>query len=208
MEDVLEVYHRQYGDNEVLVCLDETSKQQVKETRLPRPVRTGAAGIYDYEYQRNGVSNLFMLFAPLEGWRRVAVTDRRTRADWARVVKQLVEEDYPDKDRIVLVLDNLNTHHPASLYEAFEPAEARRIAERLEIHYTPKHGSWLNMAAIEIGALARQCLDRRIPDQGVLRREAGAWQQQRNRDTIRVGWRFTAADAHIKLKSLYPSIQH
>ena len=208
MEDVLEVYHRQYGDNEVLVCLDETSKQQVKETRLPRPVRTGAAGIYDYEYQRNGVSNLFMLFAPLEGWRRVAVTDRRTRADWARVVKQLVEEDYPDKDRIVLVLDNLNTHHPASLYEAFEPAEARRIAERLEIHYTPKQGSWLNMAAIEIGVLARQCLDRRIPDQGVLRREAAAWQQQCNRDTIRVGWRFTAADARIKLKSLYPSIQH
>ena len=205
---MLEVYHRQYGDNEVLVCLDETSKQQVKETRLPRPVRPGAAGIYDYEYQRNGVSNLFMLFAPLEGWRRVEVTDRRTRADWARVVKQLVDEDYPDKDRIVLVPDNLNTHHPASLYEAFEPAEARRIAERLEIHYTPKQGSWLNMAEIEIGALARQCLDRRIPDQGVLRREAAAWQQQRNRDTIRVGWRFTTADARIKLKSLYPSIQH
>ena len=144
MEDVLEVYHRQYGDNEVLVCLDETSKQQVKETRLSRPARPGAAGIYDYEYQRNGVSNLFMLFAPLEGWRRVEVTDRRTKADWARVVKQLVDEDYPDKDRIVLVLDNVNTHHPASLYEVFEPAEARRIAERLEIHYTPKHGSWLN----------------------------------------------------------------
>ena len=208
MEDVLEVYHRQYGDNEVLVCLDETSKQQVKETRLPRPVRPGAAGIYDYEYERNGVSNLFMLFAPLEGWRRVEVTDRRTKADWAEVVRKLVDEDYPDKDRIVLVLDNLNTHHPASLYEAFEPAEARRIAERLEIHYTPKHGSWLNMAEIEIGALVRQCLDRRIPDQGVLRREAGAWQQQRNRDTIRVGWRFTTADARIKLKSLYPSIQH
>ena len=188
--------------------MDQTSKQQVKETRLPRPVRPGAAGIYDYEYQRNGVSNLFMLFAPLEGWRRVAVTDRRTWADWARVVKQLVDEDYPDKDRIVLVLDNLNTHHPASLYEAFEPAEARRIAERLEIHYTPKQGSWLNMAEIEIGVLARQCLDRRIPDQGVLRREAAAWQQQRNRDTIRVGWRFTTADARIKLKSLYPSIQH
>ena len=208
MEDVLEVYHRQYGDNEVLVCLDETSKQQVKETRLPRPVRPGAAGIYDYEYERNGVSNLFMLFAPLEGWRWVEVTDRRTKADWAEVVRKLVDEDYPDKDRIVLVLDNLNTHHPASLYEAFEPAEARRIAERLEIHYTPKHGSWLNMAEIEIGVLARQCLARRIPDQGVLRREAAAWQQQRNRDTIRVGWRFTTADARIKLKSLYPSIQH
>ena len=140
---------------------------------MSRPARPGAAGIYDYEYERNGVSNLFVLFAPLEGWRRVEVTDRRTRADWARVVKQLVDEDYPHKDRIVLVLDNLNIHHPSSRYEEFEPAEARRIAERLEIHYTPKHGSWLDMAEIEIGVLARQCLDRRIPDQGVLRREVG-----------------------------------
>ena len=208
MEDVLEVYQRQYGDNEVLVCLDETSKQQVKETRLPRPARLGAAGSYDYEYERNGVSNLFMLFAPLEGWRRVEVTDRRTKADWARVVKQLVDEDYPHKDRIVLVMDNLNTHHPASLYEAFEPAEARRIAERLEVHNTPKHGSWLDMAEIEIGVMARQCLDRRIPDQSALRREVAAWQAQRNRDGIRVDWRFTTEDARIKLKSLYPSIQH
>ena len=207
MEDVLEVYHRQYGDNEVLVCLDETSKQQVKETREPRPARPGAAGIYDYEYERNGVSNLFMLFAPFEGWRRVEVTDRRTKVDWARVVRQLVVEDYADKDRIVLLMDNLNTHHPASLYEAFEPAEARRIAERLEIHYTPKHGSWLNMAEIEIGVLARQCLDRRISDQSTLRQEVEAWQDRRNRDTIRVNWRFTTADARIKLKSLYPSLQ-
>ncbi len=149
-----------------------------------------------------------MLFAPLEGWRRAEVTDRRTKSDWARVVKQLVDEDYADKDRIVLVMDNLNPHHPASLYEAFELAEARRIAERLEIHYTPKHGSWLNMAEIEIGVLARQCLDRRVPDQSVLRREVGAWQDQRNRDGIRVDWRFTSEDARIKLKSLYPSIQH
>ena len=207
MEDVLEVYHRQYGDEEVLVCLDETSKQQVKETRQARPWRPGAAASYDYEYQRNGVSNLFMLFAPLEGWRRVEVTDRRTKADWARVVRKLVDEDYPDKDRIVLVMDNLNTHHPASLYEAFEPAEARRIAERLEIHYTPKHGSWLNMAEIELGVLARQCLARRIPDQDALRRETRTWQDQRNQDTIKVDWRFTTADARIKLKSLYPSIQ-
>ena len=135
------------------------------------------------------------------------VTDRRTGVDWARVVQQLMDVDYADKDRIVLVMDNLNTHHPASLYEAFEPAEARRIAERLEIHYTPKHGSWLNMAEIEIGALARQCLDRRIPDQEVLRREVEAWQGQRNRETMRVDWRFTTEDARIKLKSLYPSIQ-
>ena len=226
MEDVLEVYQRSYDQDEVLVCLDETSKQQVKETRQPRPgvketrqprpARPGAAGCYDYEYQRNGVSNLFMLFAPLQGWRRVAVTDRRTRADWARVVKELMDQDYPDKERIVLVMDNpvsstgqaLNTHHPASLYEAFEPSEARRIAERLEIHYTPKHGSWLNMAEIEIGVLDRQCLSRRIPDQKVLRREVAAWQGQRNRDAVRVEWRFTTADARIKLKSLYPSIQH
>ena len=208
MEDVLEAYHRQYGDNEVLVCLDETSKQQTKETRLPRPARPGASGVYDYEYERNGVSNLFMLFAPLEGWRWVEVTDRRTKADWARVVKQLVDVDYAHKDRIVLVMDNLNTHHPASLYEAFEPAEARRIAERLEVHYTPKHGSWLNMAEIEIGVMARQCLDRRISDQSTLRREIEVWQDRRNRDTIRVNWRFTTADARIKLQSLYPSIQH
>ena len=208
MEDVLEVYHRQYRDNEVLVCLDETSKQQVKETRLGRPSRPGAAASYDYEYERNGVSNLFMLFAPLEGWRRVEVTERRTRLDWAEVVRKLVDEDYADKERIVLVMDNLNTHHPSSLYEAFEPEEARRIAERLEIHYTPKHGSWLNMAEIEIGVMARQCLDRRIPDRGVLRRETAAWQAQRNRDAVRVDWRFTTADARIRLKSLYPSILH
>ena len=208
MEDVLEVYQRQYGDNEVLVCLDETSKQLVKETRQPRPAQPGTVGSYDYEYERNGVSNLFMLFAPLEGWRRVEATDRRTKVDWARVVKQLVDEDYPDKDRIVLVMDNLNTHHPSSLYEAFEPAEARRIAGRLEIHYTPKHGSWLNMAEIEIGVMSRQCLDRRIPDQRTLGLEAAAWQDRRNQEAIKVDWRFTTADARIKLKSLYPSIQN
>ena len=207
MEDVLEVYQRRYEDNEVLVCLDETSKQLVKETRQPLPPQPGAAVAYDYEYDRNGVSNLFMLFAPLEGWRRVEVTDRRTKADWARVVQQLVDLDCPDKDRIFLVMDNLNTHHPASLYEAFPPEEARRIAERLDVHYTPKHGSWLNMAEIEIGVMVLQCLDRRIPDQSVLRRGMGAWQQQRNRDSIRVDWRFTTEDARIKLRSLYPSLQ-
>ena len=172
MEDVLEVYQRQFGDNEVLVCLDETSKQQVKETRLPRPLRPGAAGSFDYEYERNGVSNLFMLFAPLEGWRRVGVTDRRTKVDWAHQVKKLVDEDYPDKDypdkdRIVLVMDNLNTHHPVSLYEAFEPMEARRIAERLEIHYTPSMGvgwTWLKLksecwpgSAWTAGFLIKRC---------------------------------------------------
>ena len=143
----------------------------------------------------------------MEGW-RAEVTDRRTKCDWGRAVKRLVEQDYPDRERIVLVMDNLNTHHPASLYEAFEPAEARRIAQRLEIHYTPKHGSWLNMAEIELGVLARQCLDRRIPDEEVLAHETEAWQDRRNRDTIRVDWRFTTEDARIKLKSLYPSSQN
>ena len=148
-----------------------------------------------------------MLFAPLEGWRRVEVTERRTRTDWAQVVRQLVDEDYPDKERIVLVMDNLNTHHPASQYEAFKPAEARRIAERLEIHYTPKHGSWLNMAESELAVLARQCLGRRIHDQELLGQETRAWQGQRNQQEVRAEWRFTTQDARIKLKSLYPSIQ-
>ena len=207
MEDVLEVYHRSYGENEVLVCLDETSKQLVQETRQPRPAQPGAVGSYDYEYERNGVSNLFMLFAPLEGWRRVEATERRTKVDWARVVRKLVDEDCADRERIVLVMDNWNTHHPASLYEAFEPAEARRIAGRLEIHYTPKHGSWLNIAEIELGVLARQCLDRRIASQEILEQETSAWQEKRNREGVRVDWRFTTQDARVKLKSLYPSIQ-
>ena len=188
----------------MLVCMDETSKQQVKETRVGRPAGPGAAAVYDYEYERNGVSNLFMLFAPLEGWRRVEVTDRRTKVDWARQIKKLVDEDYAGKDRIVLVMDNLNTHHPASLYEAFEPAEARRIAERLEVHYTPKHGSWF-MAEIEIGVLARQCLDRRIASQSILRRD------QRLARPTQPG-HYTILALHyrgcrIKLKSLYPAIQ-
>ena len=206
MEDVLDVYHRDYGDDEVLVCMDETSRQQVKETRTPRPAAPGAPAVYDHEYERNGTSNLFMLFAPLEGRRRVEVTERRTKVDWAHLVRDLVDVDYPDK-RVVLVMDNLNTHTPASLYEAFEPAEARRIAGRLEIHYTPKHGSWLNMAEIEIGAMVRQCLDRRIPDRAAMRREVAAWQARRNSESVRVDWRFTTAEARVTLKSLYPSIQ-
>ena len=206
MEDVLEVYHRRFDDNEVLVCLDETGKQLVRETRQPLPPRPGAPLACDYEYQRNGVSNLFMLFAPLEGWRRVEVTERRTKVDWAEVVRKLVDEDYPGRDRIVLVMDNLNTHHPSSLYEAFEPAEARRIAERLEIHHTPKHGSWLNMAEIELGVLAVQCLDRRIPSREILEQETGAWENRRNRQGFRADWRFSTGDARVKLKSLYPSI--
>ena len=205
MEDVLEVYRRHYEEDEVLVCMDETSKQHIKATRVPLPIRPGEPEKFDYEYERNGVSNLFMLFAPFEGWRHVKVTDRHTKADWAQLIKELVDEHYPNK-KIVLVMDNLNTHKLGSLYEAFEPAEARRIADRLEIHYTPKHGSWLNMAEIEIGVLSRQCLDRRLPDQNTLRWEINAWQNTRNQKAIRVDWRFTAEDARIKLKSLYPSI--
>ena len=206
MEDVLDVYQREFEEDEVLVCMDEAGKQHVKETREPLPARPGDAEKQDCEYERNGTSNLFMLFAPLLGWRRVEVTERRARADWAHAVKQLADEDFPGK-RIVLAMDNLNTHAPGSLCATFEPAEARRIAKRLEIRYTPRHGSWLNMAEIEIGAMVRQCLNRRIPDRDSLIREADAWQEQRNRESIRVDWRFTTDDARIRLKSLYPSIQ-
>lgn len=208
MEDVLEVYQRTYTEDEVLVCMDETSKQHTKETRVPLPVQPGHTEKFDYEYERNGVSNLFMLFAPLAGWRHIKVTDRHTKVDWAQLIKELVDEHYPDKKRLVLVMDNLNTHKLSSLYEAFEPEEAQRIAKRLEIHYTPKHGSWLNMAEIEIGIMARQCLDRRIENQQKLREEINAWQQVRNAEKIHVNWRFTTRDARIKLKSLYPSIQN
>lgn len=206
MEDILAVYQRRFTNDEVLVCMDETSKQQTKETRLPLQTRPSEPEKFDYEYERNGVSNLFMLFAPLIGWRHVKVTDRHTKIDWAHVIKDLVDTHFPDKT-IVLVMDNLNTHKLGSLYEAFEPDEARRIAERLEIHYTPKHGSWLDMAEIEIGVLSGQCLNRRIPDQETLRTEIKAWQAHRNQKAVGVNWRFTTADARIKLKSLYPSIQ-
>lgn len=206
MEDVLEVYQRTYADDEMLVCMDETSKQHIKETRVPLPVKPGEPEKYDFEYERNGVSHLFMLSAPLEGWRHVKVTDHRTKEDWAEVIKELVDEHFPEKRKIVLVMDNLNTHKLSSLYTAFKPEEARRIADRLEIHYTPKHGSWLDMAEIEIGILSRQCLDRRIPDQDSLKREIKAWQDKRNREGVCVNWRFTTQDARVKLKSLYPSI--
>ncbi len=206
MEDVLEVYQRSFSDEEVLVCMDETSKQHLKETRMPLPIRPGEPEKYDFEYERNGVSHLFMLSAPLEGWRHVKVTDHHTKVDWAQVTRELVDEHFPEKKKIVLVMDNLNTHKVSSLYATFKPEEARRIAERLEIHYTPKHGSWLDMAEIEIGIMARQCLDRRIPDQNILKREIKAWQDERNKKRARVDWRFTTQDARVKLKSLYPAI--
>jgi hypothetical protein len=205
MEDILEVYHRPYDSKRPLVCMDEASKQQVKETREPLPRQVGKPERYDYEYERNGVSNLFMIFAPLEGWRHVEVTDRRPSVDFAHCLKDVVDVHFAEAEQIVLVSDNLNTHEPAALYEAFAPAEARRIMEKLEWHYTPKHGSWLDMAEIELSVLQRQCLDRRIPDQEILKREVSAWQPERNQHAAKANWRFTTEEARVKLKKLYPS---
>jgi transposase len=185
--------------------MDESSKQLISETRPPLPAGSGYPARVDYEYAREGVCNLFMFCEPLAGRRQVQVTARRTRVDWAHAIADLVDRQYPDAERIVLVMDNLNTHSPASLYEAFEPAEARRLAEKLEIHYTPKHGSWLNMAEIEFHVLNQQCLDRRIAGEATLRQEVDAWQQRRNAQIRRIDWQFTTADARLKLKHLYPS---
>lgn len=207
MEDVLEVYTRPYDPRHPQVCLDETSKQLVADTRDPLPAAPGQPERVDYEYERKGTANLFMIFEPLTGQRQVKVTERRTAVDFAHMIQELVDVQYPQAEKIVLVLDNLNTHTPASLYEAFAPAEARRLMERLEIHHTPKHGSWLNMAEIELSVLTRQCLDRRIPDPTTLAQEVAAWEHQRNAAQCRVDWRFTTHDARIKLKRLYPSIQ-
>jgi len=207
MEDVLDVYTRSYDDDHVLVCMDETSKQQIMEVRRPIGQKPGQAYRYDAEYKRNGVSNLFMFFSPLKNWRHVEVTDRRTKVDWAKAVRQLVEEHFPQAKRITLVMDNLNTHTPSSLYEAFAPDIAKRILDKLDIHYTPKHGSWLNMAEIELSALGRQCLSRRIPNQQALRREVSAWERNRNADEATINWRFTTEDARIKLWKLYPSFE-
>jgi len=205
MEDVLEVYTRPCDAERPLVCMDETSKQQIMEARPPHAMKQGRGRRYDSEYKRNGVSNLFMFFAPLEGWRHVKVTDRRTKIDWAYSMRELVDEHFPGAKRITVVMDNLNTHCPSSLYEAFAPEEARRILSRLELHYTPKHGSWLNMAEIELSILGRQCLSRRIPDQQTLRHEVTAWEKARNAKSSSIDWRFTTDDARIKLKKLYPS---
>jgi hypothetical protein len=206
MEDVLEVYQRPYDPLHPTVCMDELSKQLVGEVAQPLPAEAGQPTRYDYEYARNGTSNLFMFFEPLAGQRFVTVTDHRTKIDWAYAVRDLVDVYYPEAETITLVMDNLNTHSPGSLYEAFEPAEAKRLADRLEIHHTPKHGSWLNMAEIELGVLSGQCLNRRIPDQPTLQHAVSLWQANRNRAQATVDWRFTTADARIKLKRLYPSI--
>lgn len=206
MEDVLEVYHRPHDPARPVVCLDETSKQLIKETRVPIPARPGRPARHDYEYERNGTANLFMLFAPLEGWRHVEVTDRRAAMDYAQVLKELSDTHFPDASRIVLVQDNLSTHTPASLYQVFPAAEARRLTERFEWHYTPKHGSWLDMAESELSVLSRQCLDRRIPDKPTLIEQVTAWQDSRNKNHTRADWQFTAADARVTLKRLYPAI--
>lgn len=205
MEDVLEVYQRDYDPKRPVVCLDETSKQLVAETRQPIPAAPGRLERVDYEYERHGTANLFLVTEPLVGQRSVTVTERRTAVDFARVIRELVDRTYVDAEKVVLVLDNLNTHKLASLYEAFAPAEARRLAERLEIHYTPKHGSWLNIAEIELGLLSRQCLDRRIGTVEELKQEVRAWQRQRNSACGTVDWQFRTADARLKLKRLYPS---
>ena len=206
MEDVLEVYTRPRDPCRPVVCLDETSKQLVCETRAPVPARPGQPARVDYEYERNGTANLFMMFAPLEGWRHVKVTDRRTAVDYAHALKDLSDTHFPEAKQIVLAQDNLNTHCAASLYEAFHAAEARRLVERFEWHYTPKHGSWLDMAESELGVLSRQCLDRRIPDKPEIAAQVDAWVKSRNKHNAKADWQFTAADARVKLKSLYPSL--
>jgi len=207
MEDVLDVYARPYDAARPVVGVDEGGKQLVGDVREPQPVRPASPAKQDHEYARGGMANLFMAFEPLAGRRQAEVTQRKTAADFARFLRRLSDEWYPQAERIVLVCDNLNTHTPASLYEAFEPAEARRLAERFEWHYTPKHGSWLNMAEMELSVVARQCLDRRIPAMAALRREVEAWERQRNAAVVRVDWQFTTADARVKLKKLYPTLQ-
>lgn len=206
MEEVLDVYTLPHDPAIPLVCMDEASKQLVAESRPPLPLRPGDPAHHDYEYVRQGVASLFMFYAPLCGWRHVSVTERRTKVDWAHAMRDLVDLYFPTAPRIRVVLDNLNTHVTGSLYEAFAPAEARRILDRLEVHYTPKHGSWLNMAETELSAVGRQCLDRRIPDQDTLRREIAAWEALRNHAQTRTDWRFTTADARIKLRHLYPVV--
>jgi hypothetical protein len=205
MEDVLDAYTRPHDPARPVVCLDETSRQVLADVRPPLPVAAGKPAREDPEYARHGVANLFLGCEPLRGWREVVVSDRRTRLDWAACVKDLVDTHYPTAEKIVLVMDNLNIHSPASLYEAFPPAEAKRLADRLEIHHTPKHGSWLNMAEIELAILQRQCLDRRLGDREGMAREVAAWVAARNAATKTIEWRFTAADARIRLKRLYPA---
>lgn len=206
MEDILAVYRRPYDPREPLICMDETTKQLTKETRSTVAAEPGIPARYDYEYERNGVCNLFMFYEPFGGKRYVSTTDHRAKVDWALQIKNLLDNHYPSARKVVLVMDNLNTHTGASLYETFPPHEARRLLDRLEIHYTPKHGSWLNIAEIELRVLTGQCLNRRIPDKQTLKQEVTTWQTQRNFLQAKVDWRFSTADARIKLKRLYPTL--
>ena len=204
MEDILEVYTRPHDPDHPLVCLDETSKQLVAETRVPIPMKAGRPARFDYEYARNGTANLFMLFAPLEGWRHVEVADRHAAADYAKILKDLADVHFAKAKTIILVQDNLSVHSKASLYAAFPADEARRLVERFEWHYTPKHGSWLDLAESELGVLSSQCLDRRIPDKAKLIDEVAAWEDDRNKRNTKADWHFTTKDARVKLKHLYP----
>ena len=206
MEDVLEVYHRPADEKRPVVCIDEASRQLIGEVARPAPAAPGRPERVDYEYVRNGTANLFMVLMPLLGLRSVHVTQRRTAKDFAQVLRWLVEDVHAEAEKVVLVCDNLNTHKAACLYEALPPEQARRIAAKLEWHYTPKHGSWLNMAEIELSVLSRQCLDRRVESAEEMRREVGAWEDDRNERGVGVQWRFTTADARIKLRKLYPTI--
>ena len=206
MEDVLDLYAEPYDAKRPKVNFDETSKQLIEEVRLPLEARPGQVERFDYEYKRNGTRNLFMMCEPEAGWRHIEVTEQRTMQDFAHQMKWLVDEKYLEAEVIRIVMDNLNTHKPASLYETFMPEEARRILKRLEFHFTPKHGSWLNMAEIELGILSRQCLDRRIPDEATLKREIKAHEDRRNEAKATINWQFTSGDARLKLHRLYPSI--
>ena len=207
MEDLLEVYCLPYDPSRPQVCMDEQPVQLQKETRAPVSAAPGRPARHDYEYERNGTANIFLFTEPLAAWRHLEATGHRTTLDWARQIKRLLDDQYPNAEIVRLVMDNLNTHGIGSLYAAFPPEEARRLAKRLEIHYTPKHGSWLNIAECELSAFTRQCLARRMPDQATLAREAAAWELSRNTGQKGVEWRFTTKDARIKLKNLYPHIQ-
>jgi hypothetical protein len=207
MEDVLEVYQRSYNPRHPVVCMDEQPTQLIKETRIPLPRAPGQPERFDYEYERGGTASVFLFTEPLADWRRVSARERRTKQDFAEEIRKLLEEDSPEAEQVILVCDNLNTHTPGALYEAFTPKKARQLLERLDFHYTPKHGSWLNIAEIELSVFTRQCLDRRLPDLARLRREMAAWNHDRNAQKKHVDWQFTTEDARIKLKRLYPQFQ-
>lgn len=206
MEEVLDIYKRAYDSKYPVVCVDESSKQLTKEVRDPLPAKPGQVLKYDTEYERNGTASIFMAFEPLQGLRYTKITEQRTQVDWAIYIKELVDNHYSQAKKIIFIMDNLNTHHKSSLYEAFEPAEAKRIADKFEIQYTPKHGSWLNMAEIELSHLNRQCLDRRIGERSEMSSEVGAWTKERNDNKVIADWQFTTADARVKLRKLYPTI--